>query len=311
MAVSEPNYTKEAFLTPFNLVFLIVAMLSAFLLADIAAVPETLLLFAAALELLYLGTFPKNERFRRAVRSREIAERQKPPSEKEVIQTLHKGSQKRYVRFRNLEKQIAANYDKLPYTSQGMLEAHRKKLDGLLDSYLNLLQLRERYERFTERTAEAEIARAMSELRDEIASDPPKVAAIKRKRYGILEKRLDKFKRAKENLLVIEAQLETIEDVTKYVYEQSLTMRNPDEVTFQLDTLVQEVEETQATVEELEGVFSGGYDTLGSEDLEASDLDAPELDAPRLDLDSLSRPGGTLDEPLPDDPSAVRRRTRS
>ena len=143
----------------------------------------------------------------------------------------------------------------------------------------------------------------MSELRDEIASDPPKVAAIKKKRYGILEKRLDKYKRAKENLLVIEAQLETIEDVTKYVYEQSLTMRNPDEVTFQLDTLVSEVEETQATVEELEGVFSGGYDQLGSEDVDASELDQA-LEGPRLDLDAL-------DDPLADEPAPTRRRTRT
>ena len=35
---------------------------------------ETILLFASALELLYLGIMPRQERFRRAVRSREAAE---------------------------------------------------------------------------------------------------------------------------------------------------------------------------------------------------------------------------------------------
>ena len=46
MAVTEPNYTKEAFLTPFNLVFLIVAT-ERVLLADAAPKPPPL--FAAAL----------------------------------------------------------------------------------------------------------------------------------------------------------------------------------------------------------------------------------------------------------------------
>ncbi|MEL6611348.1 MAG: hypothetical protein AAFQ53_04575, partial [Bacteroidota bacterium] len=84
------------------------------------------------------------------------------------------------------------------------------------------------------------------------------------------------FKKAHENLAIIEAQLETIEDVTKYIYEQSLTMRNPEELSFQLDTLVSEVEETQASVEEIEDIFAGPSGEL---------LD--ELDEPLLDLDAL------------------------
>ena len=37
---------------------------------------------------------------------------------------------------------------------------------------------------------------------------------------------------------------------------QSLTMKNPEEITFQLDTLLDEVEATQASVIELEDVFN-------------------------------------------------------
>ena len=64
--------------------------------------------------------------------------------------------------------------------------------------------------------------------------------------------------------------------MTKYIYEQSLTMRNPEELSFQLDTLVSEVEETQASVEEIEDIFAGPSGEL---------LD--ELDEPLLDLDPL------------------------
>ncbi|MEL6443815.1 MAG: hypothetical protein AAF089_15260 [Bacteroidota bacterium] len=270
------NYTKEAFMLPWNLVFLIGAMVAAFLLNDVAALPEIILTFTAAMELLYLGIMPRNDRFQRAVKSREIAEQRKPLSDTERFKTLGKNDQKRYVRFRTLEKQIKESYKKLPYASQGLLDNHLGKLDGLLDSYLNLLMLQDRYKQFARRTEEDEVVNAIARLRRDMEDDPPRVAAIKKRRLSILEKRLGKFKKAHENLAIIEAQLETIEDVTKYIYEQSLTMRNPEELSFQLDTLVSEVEETQASVEEIEDIFAGPSGEL---------LD--ELDEPLLDLDPL------------------------
>ncbi len=259
---NEPiNYTKEAFLSPWNLVFLIMAMVVAFVLTGTGAA-NFVLLFAAALELLYLGIVPRQERFRRVVRSRKMAERSKPPTEKEVFRLLSKSSQKRYIRFRNIEKAVRENYERMSYASQGLLESHLGKIDALLDSYLNLLQQKERYERFAQQATQNEVVTAMARLRQEMTGDPPKVQAIKQKRLDILEKRLTKFKKAHENLAVIEAQLETIEDVTKYIHEQSLTMQNPEEISFQLDTLISEVEETQASIEEIEEVFSPPTDLL-------------------------------------------------
>lgn len=250
------NYTKEAFLNPWNLIFLIVAMLTAFFTSGGAFV-QFILLFTAAAELLYLGILPRQERFRRVIRSQHAAEHNKPLSGKEVFKQLSKQNQKRHVRLDNLKKTIEGNYQRLGYASQGMLESHLKKLDGLLESHLRLLQAHERHKRFSVTSSREEVARDIQELHREMETASPKVKAIKQRRLNILERRLDKFKRANENLEVIEAQLETIEDVTKYIHEQSMTMRNPEEITFQLDTLLTEVEETQASVEEVEEVFSG------------------------------------------------------
>ncbi len=259
------NFTKEAFMSPVNLGFLILALVIALLTGGVTA--NVLLVFAAAAELLYLGTLPRNERYRRAIRARKIDERRKAPRDRDVFRTLAKDDQKRYVRFRNMEKAIKDNYAKLPYSSQGLLDAHLKKLDGLLDAHLNLLQLKERYVQFARRTGENDIVDAITGLQNEMQADPPRVRAIKQRRLAILEKRLDRFKKAGENLAIIEAQLETIEDVTRYVYEQSLTMQNPEEVSFQLDTLMSEVEETQHSMEALD-------ETLGMGSLTELDLEA-------------------------------------
>lgn len=296
------NFTKEAFMAPANLAFLLVALLVSVWVLPALAIPANIaLIFAAAAELLYLGTVPRNERFRRVVRSRAAATRSKAPSDREVFRTLEKDGQKQYVRFRNMEKAIKDNYAKLPYASQGLLDAHLKKLDGLLDAHLNLLTLKERYLRFAQRTGEADILDAIASLRTEMEGDPPRVRSIKERRLAILEKRLDRFKMAGENLAIVDAQIATIEDVTRYVYEQSLTMQNPDEVGFQLDTLMSEVEETQASMDALDDAF-GDPAQLSELDVEAFDASpVGRLDTSALDeLDGLD-----LDAPAPE-----RRRTR-
>lgn len=274
MNESDINYSKEAFLNPWNLGFLIAAMLTAFFLSGSEPWFNIVLILAAAAELIYLGVLPRQERFRRVVRSQRAAEHAKPPSQKEIFQLLTKHSQRRYIRLRKLEKDIQANYRKLSYASQGMLNSHLQKIDGLLDSYLNLLYQKERFEHSIQSSTEGEVVKSISELRTDIENDPPRVVSIKQRRLKILEQRLERFKKSRENLAIIEAQLETIEDVTKYIHEQSLTLRNPEEITFQLDMLLSEVEETQASVEEMEDVFRNSGDLLG--DLESFDLEDPE-----------------------------------
>ncbi|MEX1056017.1 MAG: hypothetical protein WED81_08290 [Rhodothermales bacterium] len=278
----ETNYTKEAFLNPMNLGFLIMAMLTAFFLSG-AGEPwsNLVLILAAALELMYLGVVPRNERFRRAIRSQRAAEHAKPPSQKEIFQVLTKFSQRRYARLRKLEKDIRTNYRKLSYASQGLLDSHLDKIDGLLDSYLNLLYQKERYEYTVQSGAESEVVQAISALRDDMSDDMPKVRAIKERRLRILEQRLQRFKKSNENLEIIEAQLETIEDVVKYIHEQSLTLRNPEEITFQLDTLLSEVEETEAAIEEIEEVFTQSVDLLSDVDSYSSEEEKQREPAPQ------------------------------
>jgi hypothetical protein len=277
------NYTKEAFLNPYNLGFLIMAMLVAFFLSGTEPWFNIVLILAAAAELIYLGIIPRDERFQRVIKSRQAREHSKPPSQKEIFQLLTRISQRRYARLRKLEKDIRTNYRKLSYTVQGLLDSHLNKINGLLDSYLNLLYQRERYEYSLQSNTEAEIARAITALRGDIADDSPRVRAIKERRLRVLEQRLERFKKGRENLEIIEAQLETVEDVVKYIHEQSLTLRNPDEITFQLDTLLREVEETEASVQESDEVFTRSPDLLTDIDsIDFGDIETRAEDRSRL-----------------------------
>ncbi len=275
---AEINYTQEAFLNTWNLVFLVAALVTVLGVNFANLLPDALftlaLVFIAAAELIYLGVMPRHPRFRRAVRAEKAAERRKPPSQKEIFQHLSRTSQRRYARLRKVKQDIEVNYRKLSYASQGLLESHLNKIDGLLASYLNLLYQRERFEGYAAHTSEDEVARVVADVREDMAGDSERVRSIKQRRLHILEQRLARFQKGHENLEIITAQLETIQDVVRYIHEQSWTLQNPDEVSFQLDTLLEEVEETQHSVQEIEEVFAptrGGL--LGDLD-EAADADA-------------------------------------
>jgi len=285
------NYTKEALLNTWNLVFLIAVVAVAAALGLIglfpAWLPELILLVGGGAELLYLGVMPRNEQFQRYVRAEKRAQRHQAPSQREIFSQLRNQSQRRYAKLRKLKDEIRTNYQKLSYASQGILSSHVDKIDGLLDSYLDLLHQRERYRDFKDSATEAQILDSIESLKKDMADDSDRVRAVKQRRLKVLERRLARFRKAHENLEIIGAQLSTIEDVVRYIHEQSWTLQNPEEVTAQLDTLMQEVEETQSSIREIENVFSAPSDYLGGEmeeGLEALDAElGAATDAP-LDL---------------------------
>jgi hypothetical protein len=296
----EISYTKEALFNTWNLVFLItVAAVAAGLgLVGLAPgwLPELLLLFGAGAELTYLGVMPRHERFKRHVRSQKRAERHQGPSQREIFSQLRNRSQRRYAKLRKLKDQIQANYQKLSYASQSILDNHVEKIDGLLDSYLDLLHQRERYRDFMDSATESRILESIEMLKKDMADDTERVRAVKKRRLKVLERRLARFRKARENLEIIGAQLSTIEDVVRYIHEQSWTLQNPEEVTAQLDTLLREVEETQGSIHEIEEVFTSPSDYIGEEEEDLETLDT-ELQAATDDsLDLPAEGGDTISE---------------
>ena len=301
------NYTKEAFLNTWNLVFLLVAAVTIAGLGLAGVVPGWMLnltvVLSAGAELLYLGVMPRNQRFQRHVRSQKIAERNRAPSQREIFSQLRNRSQRRYAKLRKLKDQIRENYQRLSYASQGILDNHLKKIDGLLESYLDLLHQRERYRDFVDSATKSNILQSIEALKEDMRDDAERVRSVKQRRLKVLEQRLARFHKAHENLEIIGAQLGTIEDVVKYIHEQSWTLQDPKEVTMQLDALLEEVEATQSSIREIEDVFSSPGEYI-DEDLD--DLDA-------LDAELESVVGRDLDErlDLPADEEAPAEESRS
>src|ERR1700727_4082600 len=84
---------------------------------------------------------------------------------------------------------------------------------------------------------------------------PPRVQEINKKRIEILSKRLEKYDKLCENRKVVDAQCSAVEDVLHLIRDQSVTMRDPQQISDQLDTLVRDVEETEQTVQQVEAML--------------------------------------------------------
>jgi ElaB/YqjD/DUF883 family membrane-anchored ribosome-binding protein len=272
------NFTREAFLHPVNLGFLFLSALTAFFVNDYGTLPNLVFTMAIGMELVYLGTVPRSDLFRRSVMARFMRERPRDVEEKEVFYGLGTASQKRFLVLRHISEKVEANFKKFPQTSQGLTVNIKNKIQELLSNYIYMLDSLERYGAFIKATRKEDLADEIASVEQEITGiESEKLREIKNRRLAILRKRQQKLQAAHERLQVCHSQLETIEDAVRYIYEQSITMSNPEQIGFQLDNLLQDVEETVSIVEDLEDHSLPGFTIIEKMDNfdENVDIGAP------------------------------------
>ncbi len=260
------NYTKEAFLHPVNLVCLLTGTIIALVLNDVGLISNAILTFTFGMELIYLGIVPKLPAYQKNVRLKKRREQTDGDNDKQLFYLLDARSQKRFLVLKHITKEVKKNFDTLPYTSKGMLEHIEKKMDDLLTTYLTLLDMNRRFQIYMNSEVEDEIRREVEKQESKLESiDSEKLKVTRERRLNILNKRLKKFDVAKEKYLICETHLETIEDAIRYIYEQSMTMPNAEDVGTQLDHLLSEMEETTQIIDELDQNLLPGFEDMDRE----------------------------------------------
>lgn len=274
------NYTKEAFLHPANLVWLLVGTISALVASNFDSMfTSTILSFTFGMELIYLGVLPKLPSYQKSQQLKKQKELNDESGDKLTFHTLDARSQKRFLVLKHITSEVKKNFNSLSYTSKGMLEHIIKKMDNLLSTYLTLLDMHRRFQIYMNSEVEDEIINEVKKQKSKLEnSESERLIATGKRRLNILNKRLNKFHIAKEKFLICETHLETIEDAIRYIYEQSMTMPNAEDVGTQLDLLLSEMSETTSLIQEMDDHLLPGFEDLDRE-LELATLkkDAEEL----------------------------------
>ncbi|HEY8151398.1 MAG TPA: hypothetical protein VIK51_20990, partial [Vicinamibacteria bacterium] len=132
-------------------------------------------------------------------------------------------------------------------------------------------------------------------LEHEMKSGPERVQQIKARTRSVLEKRLDRYKKALENRDLIDAQTETVQEVLQLLRDQSYSMRDPRSITEQIDGLVSSAEETERGVKDLEDILALENDMMSPGSLEAD-----------IEQELQSARQGTMTAPSPAAPVRAR-----
>ena len=261
------NFTKEAFLHPANLVWLLVGTISAFVANGFeSGFSSAILSFTLGMELIYLGVLPKLPSYQKSVKLKKEKELPDESGDKRIFHNLDGRSQKRFLVLKHITKEVKKNFETLPYTSKGMLDHVITKMDGLLSTYLSLLDMNRRFQIYMNSEVETEIENEVKKQEEKLENaESDQLKATGKRRLNILNKRLNKFQIAKEKFLICETHLETIEDAIRFIYEQSMTMPNDEDVGLQLDHLLAEMDETTSIIQDLDDSLLPGFDDLDKE----------------------------------------------
>lgn len=251
--LSQQDYVKAALKWQYNWIGL--AGAAAFALVSGTGLP---LVLAAGLELMYVALVPQSSRFRRLVRSWKYAGEKKAHALKlqEMYKVLPPEMRSRYAFVQQVSQGIRANYQQLSASSQIFARQMAERLDGLLEGYVRLLFTAHTHREYLQSLNPDQVRSEVAFLEKSLDKNAPKVQEINRRRIEILRKRVTKFEKIQENRQVIDAQCAAIEDVLQLIRDQSVTMRDPQEVSAQLENLVQDVEQTEQSVREMEEIYA-------------------------------------------------------
>jgi hypothetical protein len=258
------NYTKEAFTLPINLIFLSVVMVAVVgLSVAFSGFTTPVLLLAAigaAVEMAYLAYAPSNPRFIRAVNARyqsELTTIERQYQSFRYLQQLGRDYLDRYMLFFKKKQIVNDNLLKNQDKTGSLDYTYLEKLNSLESYYVELLYGLEQYERYSKSGSKEELEREVNKIRTEMANaSSDKVKNQYQRRIEVLKKRLDKFASATENMQVARIQIDTLEDTMDFIVEQSLTLKNPDEIGRAIDQIILAAEEHHTTIEELDRVLS-------------------------------------------------------
>lgn len=260
------NYTKEAFALPINLIFLTVAVLvtiATYFITDglglSNSIPMVVAFFAAALECLYLATMPQNERFVRGINAKNRLSNQtisRQLSALRHLQALNEDFFQRYITLCQKKQQIRDNLVKNTALNSFTTEQLSDKVEVLESYFIEQLYGVQQYETIQSQHAIERLEQEKNKILAEMSGANQRVQEFQKKRLNVIQKRIESFYNAKDNVDIARIQLDTIDDVMNLILEQSLTLKNPDEVSRIIDAAVAESAANYDYIRELETIYT-------------------------------------------------------
>jgi hypothetical protein len=182
-----------------------------------------------------------------------------------MISALPAPERGRYVKLDEIVRSIR-EISAEPGNPVGDLLANSgERIDGLRPRFARLLASRASYRTMLERSDPDEIEKRRRETETALTGADDRVREIRQRQLEILEQRRDKLQGAKADLGVIDAQLESFEDLVMLFKEQAVSLTRPEDLTAHIDGLMSQIEVTERTMSEFDTSFASFDKELGKE----------------------------------------------
>lgn len=218
-----------------------------------------------------------------ARRRRDLARAQAQIDRTRAIGGLTAPNAKRYTTMEELCRLIETNYQSLSGISQAYLSEQRGKLDTILLGYLNRLMAVQRYDRLPVGRTSTEVEDEIEKLERELAEPdlPERATAALKKNLELKRRLLASVSEVGGTVKALVTELDSIESLLQMLHQNSISLRDPQAISEDLDSIVRQSEDSERIVREMEALLQDG--TQGWHADVASQAAAPVAAPPRTE----------------------------
>ncbi|MGI9066493.1 MAG: hypothetical protein ACR2HX_08820 [Pyrinomonadaceae bacterium] len=257
------SYLKAAFANPYNL-----SLLVGGLAASALTLNPLLAVIVLGLEVLWVVNAPGSRRLQELLWDPKFDEQQQAQEQAARaarMQSLNEADRERVLSLFARQQEINALAAQNPSFTGELLRTELTKTDRLVEAFMEMAMTCGRYEAYLNSIDLSELEKdrrrweAIVKGQDQRDSETD----IARKNLNVIMKRFDKMKEIHHYLRLARGQLDLIENSFQLIADQIVTMQSPQELTGQLDELLDGVESIKQTAAETERMLN----PLGLKDL--------------------------------------------
>jgi hypothetical protein len=199
-------------------------------------------------------------RRRVARRRREAARAVEEQRRATLIAAFDPEHARRYAAMEELCAMIETNYQGLSGISQAYLAEQRGKLDNILDGCLHRMLALQRYENMPATRSPTEIKREIAALEQELAGPGlnERARAALQKNLELKRKLLASYSEVGATMKALSTELDSMASLLEVLHQNSISLRDPQAIAEELDTIVQQSEASDRAVREMEALLRSG-----------------------------------------------------
>jgi hypothetical protein len=222
-----------------------------------------------------------------ARRRREAARKGSAERRQAMIATFDPANARRYAALSSLCRMIEANYQSLTGISQAYLSEQRGKLDNILEGALSRMLALQRYQKLPSRDPD-DIKREIANLERELQGGTPneRARAALQKNLELKRKLMTSYSEIEGTMMALSTELDSMASLLEVLHQNSISLRDPQAISEELDTIVQQSEASERVVREMEALLrSDGAqwsvdDPLGTPVSQSSPVQVPPIPVP-------------------------------